>query len=114
MLFILIAYIIINIISYTVITGILGIVIILCQHNDFRLFDINLFKLGIVIILCQHNGYGYELRQQQLLDYLLMGVVLGTYNYLGWVKNKNRYNRLKEEDNVKSDNIKNDTIKYKV
>jgi len=87
----LIKYIIINIISYTVIMGI----------------------LGIVIILCQRNGYGYELRQQQLLDYLLMGVVLGAYNSLGWVKNKNRYNRLKEEDKVKSDNIKNDTIKYK-
>ena len=69
----LIKYIIINIISYTVITGI----------------------LGTVIILCQRNGYGYELRQLQLFDYLLMGVVLGAYNSFGWIISKNRYNRLK-------------------
>ena len=88
----LIRYIIINIISYTVIMGI----------------------LGIVIILFHRNGYGYELKQLPLLNYLLMGVVLGAYNSVGWFTNKNRYNRLKEEDKIKSDNIKNDTIKYKV
>ena len=63
-----IKYIIISIISYTVITGILGIVIILCQRNE----------------------YGYELRQLQLFHYLLMGVALGAYNSLGWVVLTNR------------------------
>lgn len=67
-------YIIKNIISMTIMTGI----------------------AGIIIILYQRSVYGYE--QSKILPaYLSMGVVLGLMNSLMWGKSQAKYSRLKEK-----------------
>ena len=73
----LLKYIIKNIISMTVMTGIAGIVIILL--------------------------YGYK-QSKIFPDYLSMGVVFGLINSFMWGKNQDKYSRLEEKVNVNNDN----------